>query len=167
MGKEIILGPNQCETLNMNLERAEYDEKLVDMAFIKINVSGFVQETGQSFADEFDFRFNKPWIKIETQEMKVGEKSEATFTFTNPLDVPLTDCFFTMEVSGAVRPRTVRIDREVKPRERFTYNQVFVPRCGGDRRMVATFTSRQLSDVLGQKPVVVHEHHTRDLASAL
>merc|ERR1711915_781260 len=147
MGKEIILEPNQQETVTLILDHLDYEEKLVDMAFIKITASGFVQETGQSFADEFDFRFNKPWIKIESQEMKVGEKTEANFTF--PLNVPLTDCFFTMEVSGAVRPRTVRIDREVKPRERFTYSQVFVPRCGGGdtRRMVATFTSRQLADV--------------------
>merc|ERR1719154_515358 len=125
--------------------------------YIKITVSGFVKETGQSFADEFDFRFNKPWMNIEAHEMKVGEKSEATFSFTNPLDVPLTDCFFTMEVSGSVRPRTIRIDREVRPREVFTYTQAFVPRSGGKRRLLATFASRQLVDVLGQRPVVVLE----------
>merc|ERR1739838_1150540 len=155
--KQLLLDPNQQETLTLSLDHFDYEDKLVDMAFIKITVSGFVQETGQSFADEFDFRFNKPWINIQTQEMKVGEKSEATFSFTNPLDMPLTDCFFTMEVSGSVRPRTIRIDREVRPREVFTYTQAFIPRSGGDRRMMATFASRQLVDVLGQRPVVVQE----------
>ena len=43
--------------------------------------------------------------------MKVGEETEADFSFTNPLDVPLTDCFLTMEISGSVRPRTIRINR--------------------------------------------------------
>merc|ERR1719147_117358 len=141
MGKEIILEPNQQETVTLMLDHSDYEEKLVDMAFIKITASGFVQETGQSFADEFDFRFNKPWIKMEAQEMKVGEKCEATFSFTNPLDVPLTDCFFTMEISGSVRPRTVRIDRDARPREIFTYTQAFVPRNAGERRLVATFAS--------------------------
>jgi len=155
--KQLLLDPNQQETLTLSLDHFDYEDKLVDMAFIKITVSGFVQETGQSFADEFDFRFNKPWINIQTQEMKVGEKSEATFSFTNPLNMPLTDCFFTMEVSGSVRPRTIRIDREVRPRELFTYTQAFIPRSGGERRMMATFASRQLVDVLGQRPVVVQE----------
>ena len=31
----------------------------------QVTVTGFVQETGQSYVDELDFRFNKPWIKIE------------------------------------------------------------------------------------------------------
>jgi len=155
--KVLVLEPDQLETLTLSLDPLDYEEKLVDMAFIKITVSGFVKETGQSFADEFDFRFNKPWMNIEAHEMKVGEKSEASFSFTNPLDVPLTDCFFTMEVSGSVRPRTIRIDREVRPREVFTYTQAFVPRSGGKRRLLATFASRQLVDVLGQRPVVVLE----------
>jgi len=155
--KQLFLEPNQQETVTLTLDHLDYEEKLVDMAFIKITASGFVQETGQSFADEFDFRFNKPWIKIEVSEMKVGDRSEATFSFTNPLDLPLTDCFFTMEISGSVRPRTVRIDRDVRPRETFTYTQTFVPRSAGERRLVTTFASRQLVDILGQRPVVIHE----------
>lgn len=47
----------------------------------------------------------------QVPEVRVGVESEATFSFTNPLDMPLTDCFLTMEVSGSVRPRTIRIDR--------------------------------------------------------
>jgi len=46
--------------------------------------------------------------------MRVGMECEATFNFMNPLDVPLTDCFLTMEVSGSVRPRTMRISRYVQ-----------------------------------------------------
>jgi len=155
---QVVLEPSQQETLVLAIEPADYEDKLVDMSFIKISVSGFVQETGQSFIDEFDFRFNKPWIKIEIPgEMKVGEKCEANFTFTNPLDMPLTDCFFTMEVSGSVRPRTMRVEKEVRPGEVFSHSQSMVPRTSGERRMVATFTSRQLVDIVGQKPVMVHE----------
>merc|ERR1719369_319605 len=152
---QLSLGPDQHETITLTLDPWDYEEKLVDMAFVRITVTGFVQETSQSFVDEFDFRFNKPWLNIEVPEMRANEETEATFSFTNPLEIPLTDCFLTMEVSGSVRPRTIRIDREVRPRETFTYTQAFIPRTSGNRRFVACFVSRQLVDVVGQRLVTI------------
>jgi len=154
---QMTLEPNQQETVTLTLDSWDYEDKLVDMGFVKITLTGFVKETGQSYADEFDFRFNKPWLKIELDELKQGEESSGTFSFTNPLEVPLTDCFITMEMSGTVRPRTIRIVREVRPRENFSYSHTFVPRKSGERRLVASFASRQLSDVIGQRSVVVKE----------
>merc|ERR1719431_1985468 len=153
---ELRLESDQQDTVTLTLDPRDYQDKLVDMSFMKIIVTGFVQETGQSFVDEFDFRFSKPCIKIEVPEMKIGHECEATFSFVNPLDIPLTDCFITMEVSGCVRPRTIRIDREVKPRESFKYSHTFVPRSVGEHRLVASFASRQLADIVGQKSVVIH-----------
>lgn len=152
---QLTLEPDQQETVTLTLDPWDYEDKLVDMSFIKIIVTGFVQETGQSFVDEFDFRFSKPWLKIEVSDMKMSQECEATFSFVNPLDIPLTDCFITMEVSGCVRPRTIRIDREVRPRESFNFSHTFVPRSVGEHRLVASFASRQLADVIGQKSVVI------------
>ncbi|KAF2351038.1 Transglutaminase N-terminal [Trinorchestia longiramus] len=152
---QMTLSPNEQETITLTIDPWDYIDKLVDMSFVKITVTAFVQETGQSFIDEFDFRFSKPWLNIDLPELHVGTESEATFSFTNPLDIPLTDAFVTMEVSGSVRPRTIRIDREVRPHEVFSYTHTFVPRAAGERRLVATFSSRQLQDVVGQRPVVV------------
>jgi len=154
---QLTLEPGHQETISLTLEPWDYEEKLVDMAYVKITVTGFVQETGQSSVDEFDFRFNKPWLKIEVPDMVVGEECEATFSFTNPLDQALTDCYIAMEVAGSVRPRSFRIDREIRPRETFTSKQVFMARTPGPRRMVACFTSRQLADIVGQCPVNITE----------
>jgi len=154
---QMTLKPAESQIISLTLDQADYEGKLHEMSYVKITATAFVQETGQSYVDELDFRFNKPWFKIETSDMKVGEESEAEFRFTNPLDVPLTDCFLTMEVAGSVRPRTIRINREVRPREAFTLTHAFVPRSGGEHHMVACFTSRQLSDILGHRSVVVHE----------
>jgi len=153
---QLTLESDQQDTVTLTLDPWDYEDKLVDMSFIKIIVTGFVQETGQSFVDEFDFRFTKPWMSIELTEMQVGSECEATFSFTNPLDIPLTDCFVNMEVAGSVRPRTIRIDREVRPRETFKYSHAFTPRAAGERRIVASFASRQLADVIGHKTVLVH-----------
>jgi len=150
---QLNLASGHRETISLTLDPCDYENKVVGMSYVKITVTGFVQETGQSFVDEFDFRFDKPVMKIETTDFKSGEEGEATFSFVNPLDVALTDCFLTMEISGSVRPRTVRISREVRPREMFQLTHSFVTRMAGERRMVASFTSRQLTDVVGHRPV--------------
>lgn len=93
----------------------------------------------------------------QVAECQVGQECTATFSFSNPLDVPLTDCFFSMEVGGACRPRTMRVNREVRPRETFTYTQTFVPRRSGDRRLVAAFTSRQLHDITGSRKLTIRD----------
>jgi len=66
---QMVLTPNQQETITLTLDPWDYQDKLVDMSFIKITVSSFVQETGQSFIDEFDFRFNKPRLNIDVRSM--------------------------------------------------------------------------------------------------
>jgi len=154
---QMTLEPEEVQTISLTLNPEDYEDKLLGMSYVKVTVTGFVQETGQSYVDELDFRFNKPWIKIETSDMKVGEESEADLRFTNPLDVLLTDCFLTFEVSGSVRPRTIRINRDIRPREAFTLTHSFIPRCAGERHVVACFASRQLSDVVGHRSAIVHE----------
>lgn len=62
---QLTLNPQQSQTINLTLDPLDYEDKLLGMAYVKVTVTGFVQETGQSFIDEFDFRFNKPWLKIE------------------------------------------------------------------------------------------------------
>lgn len=59
------LEADQGETLALRIDPIEYQEKLIDMSFFKITVTGFVRETTQSFVNEFDFRFDKPKLLIE------------------------------------------------------------------------------------------------------
>lgn len=154
---QLTLEPQQQETVTMDLDSWNYEHKVVGMSFVKITTTGFVQQNDQSFVDEIDFRFDKPLLNIQADEMKISQENEAVFSFKNPLDVPLTECYITMEISGSVRPRTIRINREVRPREMLVYNHCFVPRGAGLRSIVACFTSRQLADVVGHKSVIIEE----------
>merc|ERR1712063_99981 len=79
-----------------------------------------------------------------------------TFSFLNPLSVSLTDCEFTFEGPGLVRPQTVKY-RDVKMGEMVSHVQKFIPRSSGDRKIVVTFNSRELVDVIGSKPVPVRD----------
>ncbi|KAK7067665.1 hypothetical protein SK128_006968 [Halocaridina rubra] len=154
---QFTLSGGQKDTLTIRLEPSEYQDRLVDMGFIKLTATGYVSESKQSYIDEYDYLFEKPRMSVEVPECQVGQECTATFSFSNPLDVTLTDCFFSMEVGGSYRPRTFRINREVRPREMFTYSQTFVPRRSGDRRLVAAFTSRQLHDVTGSRKLVIRD----------
>lgn len=60
-------------------------------------------------------------------------------------------------IANTARDYSFFVYREVCPRETFSYTQTFVPRASGERRLVACFASRQLQDVVGQRPVVVRE----------
>jgi len=155
--RQLTLKPDQCETVSLVLDHWDYEDKLLGMANIKITVTGFVQETHQSFVDEFDFIFKKPFMGIKVADVRVGEDSEVAISFSNPVDVALTDCFLTIEVSGSVRPSTIRLDRDVRPGESFTFTHRFVARKAGQHRMVACFVSQQLKDVVGHRSILVQE----------
>ncbi|XP_071527713.1 hemocyte protein-glutamine gamma-glutamyltransferase-like [Panulirus ornatus] len=157
MTGQFTVPAGQTDSLTLRLDASEYQERLVDMAFIKITATGHVKENKQSYIDEFDFQFEKPRITIEVPECQVGQECTANFMFSNPLDVALNDCFLSIEVSGSYGPRTTQVNREVRPRETFTYSQTFVPRKAGDHRLVASFVSRQLRDVTGSRKLTVCE----------
>jgi len=155
---QFTLGAGQSDVLNLRIDPPEFQGRLVDQGFVKVTVSGFVQETLQSFVHEYDFRFEKPKLDIEVSpEVKVDTEAQATLVFQNPLDEALSDCFLTIEAGGAVRPRTIRLNRDVRPGEPFSYTMNFIPRRGGERRLVASFTSRQLQDITGQTNFDVRE----------
>ena len=46
---------------------------------------------------------------------------------------------------------------DLGPHETFTSKHTFMPRSAGEHRLVACFTSRQLVDIVGQKPVNIQE----------
>ncbi|CAL4062123.1 unnamed protein product [Meganyctiphanes norvegica] len=154
---QFTMAGGQKDHLTIRLDASDYQDRLVDQGFVKITASGYVTESKQSFVDEMDYQFEKPRMSIECSECQVGQECTATFTFTNPLDVTLTECFFSFEIGGCFRPKTIRLNREVRARETFTFTQNFVPRRPGDRRMVACFTSRQLHDICGTRKLSVRD----------
>ncbi len=63
------------------------------------------------------------------------------------------------ELSNGKKKLTMimRLSSDVKMGEMVTHTQKFVPRYSGERKMVATFSSRELVDVVGSRPI-----HVRD-----
>ena len=82
-----------------------------------------------------------------------------TFTFTNPLDVPLTNCQLSFEGSGTIWPVNERVE-DVPASGEFKHVVTVNPRRqrwgASARTLVAVFSSKEMSNVNGSVEVQVH-----------
>ncbi|XP_045033686.1 hemocyte protein-glutamine gamma-glutamyltransferase isoform X1 [Daphnia magna] len=155
--RQFVLQPGGRETLQIRVSWDEYRDKIVDYGHIKIYAMASVQETKQSWSEEDDFQLEKPKLDVQVRgNPQVGQDCFVTFSFMNPISVTLTECEFTFEGPGLVRAQTVKY-RDVKPGEMISYVHKFIPRFNGERKLVATFNSRELGDIVGSRPI-----HVRD-----
>jgi len=150
------LGPKQQQEVALGVKYNEYWKKLVEGCLIKMYVVCRVHETGQTFTEEDDFEVEKPKLEIKVPaETKVREKCQATFTFKNPLDMPLTELQLSVDGAGLMRPRDISINGEIKANGQFSHTVTFLPRIHGDRKIIASFNSKELFDINGTKGFVV------------
>lgn len=151
-----VLNPQQSRDVSLTVKYSEYWKKMVEQCMIKIYTICCVKETGQTWTDEDDFQVEKPTLNIETpEEVQVKKVSEATLSFTNPLDVPLTECQLSVDGAGLMRPKAIKIDSVVPPKGVFSHTVQFLPRIHGERKIIATFNSKELFDIVGSKTVDV------------
>jgi transglutaminase 1 len=155
--RQFVLQPGQRETFQVRIGWEDYRDKIVDYGMVKIYALASVQETKQSWSEEDDFQLEKPKLDVQIRGTpQVGQDCFVTFSFLNPLSVNLSECEFTFEGPGLVRPMTIKY-RDVRSGEMVSHVQKFSPRQSGERKLVATFNSRELIDIIGSRPV-----HVRD-----
>ena len=84
-----------------------------------------------------------------------------TFTFTNPLDVPLTNCRLSFEGSGAIWPRRDSVE-DVPASGEFKHEMNISPRRQRwgqlANTLVAVFSSNEMSNVIGSTEVNIHNN---------
>ncbi|RXG53875.1 Hemocyte protein-glutamine gamma-glutamyltransferase, partial [Armadillidium vulgare] len=131
----------------LTVEYKEYWKRLQEHCMIKMYTICRVKETGQIFSEEDDFQVPK--------EAKRGEACEVIINFTNPLDDELTDCQLSIDGSGLLRPRAIKIPGTVTPKGKFAYYFRFSPKVHGNRKIVASFNSKELFDISGMNSIVV------------
>ncbi|ROT63475.1 hypothetical protein C7M84_018633 [Penaeus vannamei] len=152
------LQPKQQQEVSLTVTYSEYWEKMVEHCLVKIYAICHVDETWQTWSEEDDFAVTKPKLKIQVDSHpKVGVACEATFSFKNPLDMPLTDCHLSVDGAGLMRPRAIDINTEVPAHGEFTYTLRFLPRIHGERKIIASFTSKEIFDIRGMKTMNVQK----------
>jgi transglutaminase 1 len=141
------LQPRQKEVLSITVHPQEYIDKLVDHNFIKIYGMATIKETNQTWCEEDDFTLMKPEISLQAEgALKVDKEFPLKIEFTNPLAVTLTDSELHIEGPTLAKPRTIHC-KDIMPGAIMTHIEKFTPTVEGNKKLIATFTSRQLSDV--------------------
>eukprot|EP00092_Neocalanus_flemingeri_P008907 GFUD01009582.1.p1 GENE.GFUD01009582.1~~GFUD01009582.1.p1 ORF type:complete len:767 (-),score=186.34 GFUD01009582.1:232-2472(-) len=146
---QFTLQPKEKDTLVLTVTPGEYMDKLVEYCMVKIYSMIRVVETDQTWTDEDDFMMDKPRLDMEL----VGEAKRKTLcqvkvSFTNPLPIALTECFFMLEAPGILR-EVKKAYRDVAPKEKVESVIGFYPRRAGSTKLVVRFNSMDMLDVNG------------------
>ena len=126
------------ETFQVRVTFEDYRDRILDYGIVKFYALASVLETKQCWSEEDDFQLEKPKLDVQVLGSKfailcswhfikrwltycgscsfqqirgtpqVGQDSFVTFSFMNPLSVSLTDCEFSFEGTGLVRPQTIK-----------------------------------------------------------
>lgn len=147
----------QKETLKIRVKPEDYLDKLVDHSLIKIYSIANVKETKQTWSEEDDFTLAKPKLEVVAEKtvLRVEEETKVTFAFKNPLDMPLTDCSYSVEGPG-LKNAKVKKFRDVKAKEKVSFSEVFSGKKPGERKIVAHFNSKEMQGVDGNATVFIN-----------
>ncbi|XP_071792486.1 protein-glutamine gamma-glutamyltransferase K-like [Asterias amurensis] len=151
--RQLILGPNESKRVIYHVDSDEYLDKLVDQTGLKMTVVGHVEETGQDFGDEEDFRLRTPDLEVKLsnpdEAIQFGRKIEVEISLTNPLEKKLTHCEFDIEGRGLLAPTNIQ-HGVIEAKDTTSRTVSVYPVKAGKRTLVITFESDQLSQVTGE-----------------
>lgn len=172
------LKPGQKEQLMIHVDPTEYLNKLSDDNLIKIYAMATVTETKQTWSEEDDFFLTKPELNIrvlaENPEVRQACAVEFRYklqflflltfdtiynffySFQNPLEVPLTDCSYTVQGPGSHKMKTVQF-RNVGPLEPVYFVEEFTAKHPGNKKVVVTFNSREIGGIRASSRYTVNE----------
>ncbi|XP_067932065.1 hemocyte protein-glutamine gamma-glutamyltransferase-like [Watersipora subatra] len=154
-----VLVPNSKEMFKMNVKYSDYEADMVDHgSALKINYMATVKETKQIFASQDDFRLRTiiPDIKPSKKQVKLEETFKVKVSFTSPISKPLTDCVFSFEAAGNLKPTTmsagnVKVGGTAEIECDITAKRV------GDCVIISSFECKELGDMQSQCSVLVEK----------
>ena len=92
--------------------------------------------------------------------LTAGKFAKVSLSFTNPLDVPLTNCKISLECSGTIWPTEEKV-HDVAPKAGFFHTITVRPRkptaSSGPKTFIAVFSSEELVDVNGSLKVDIYK----------
>ena len=107
------------DVLILTVRPEEYMDKLVEYCMVKVYSMIRVVDTNQTWTEEDDFVMDKPRLEMEVTKVNMDFSTDVDIklmgeakrkrlckvkvTFTNPLPIALTECFFMLEAPGILR----------------------------------------------------------------
>ncbi|CAL8135549.1 unnamed protein product [Orchesella dallaii] len=155
--RQFTLQPSQREPITLEILPQDYQDRLDDDLTVRFYASVYVKETNQFWAGDEDVTLSRPKMNVQTRtNAQVDSDFPVSFSFVNPLNVTLTDCYIFYEAPGIVKP-VFRRCRDLRPGETLNISDNLIPRKSGDTKLLATFNSRQLRNIQGSRVVNVRE----------
>ncbi|KAF5290675.1 hypothetical protein FQR65_LT01965 [Abscondita terminalis] len=150
--------PNASETMRLTVTADDYLNKLVEYCIMKIFAVATVNETNETWADEDDFQVIKPTIDIDlpNKVLPINRPTRVMLSFANPLKKPLVNCKFNISGPTLMKNQTIPI-ADVRPLGRALAQADLIPKTAGEQKLVATFTSIELTDVTGSLKIEVFD----------
>lgn len=87
-------------------------------------------------------------------KLEVGKPATISLSFKNPLKIKLTNCKFNYAGPGLTKNK-IMLFRDVDPEEFVYAEHQLVPQKSGQQKIVATFSSNELIDIIGSAVVEV------------
>ncbi|CAG5134108.1 unnamed protein product [Candidula unifasciata] len=149
------LKPGEEKVQKVEVTQDEYDGHLKDGCMIDVTIMAHVEETNQNFAKKEDYRLHKPHLAAKSPaEVNENEEFKVDVSFTNPLNVTLTQCSVT--VDGVAIRRTFP-QGNVPPCATFSASLPVQPEKTGQGEIIIIFNSKQLEDINTSCPIFVRD----------
>uniref|UniRef100_UPI00398E4758 protein-glutamine gamma-glutamyltransferase K-like n=1 Tax=Pristiophorus japonicus TaxID=55135 RepID=UPI00398E4758 len=155
--RDVLLEPREEKEVKLLFHYDDYQQYLVDQAAMMFTVTGRVEETGQAIVNQHNFRLRTPDLRLTPLgEAVVGKQMKVEIVLTNPLPKTLKDVTLRIEGPGLQRPRKINIG-DVPRHATITITESLVPTKPGQRKLIASLDSQQLTQVHGVAEVIVQE----------
>lgn len=152
----VDVGPGQSETVCLTVAAEEYQLKLAPQNVVKLFALGIFDGSGQgTWYRQTRITIGNPTIDIQvTGQPTVSRPMEYVLSFDNPFSVPLTGCSLTLDIPGLQQSQVISVP-DVAAKGKFVHKSRIIPMRPGEKSLLVVFNSRELTDIRGNKVVVV------------
>ncbi|KAK3086729.1 hypothetical protein FSP39_022591 [Pinctada imbricata] len=151
--EEILEPKKEDKELQLRVTFEDYMGKLVDGCYVSAVCCFVTKETRQASITQDMIWLKKPrlHLKLSSRAIEKGEPFVVKMGFTNPLKIPLTNCYLDIEGSGieAVDEKQLSDLPDVGPNERFVAQVEVKATKKGYRRINAVFNAAEMYGVSG------------------
>ncbi|KAG7323416.1 hypothetical protein KOW79_013118 [Hemibagrus wyckioides] len=153
----VNLKSQEVKTLDWTLPYKLYKDQLVEQAALMLTLAGKVSETKQILATRFNFRLHMPNITITpVGDAVVGREMAAKIVFENPLECTLKRATLRIEGLGLQATKVLSFG-DIDGLAPVTMTVKFTPTLSGQRKLLASLDSQQLTQVYGVADILVKE----------
>ncbi|KAL3200967.1 hypothetical protein MRX96_043183 [Rhipicephalus microplus] len=148
--------PGKTETVCLTVTADEYQLKLAPQNVVKLFAHGSYEGSGHgTWYRQTRITIGNPTIDVQIHgPVSVSRPMEYCLSFDNPLSVPLTGCSLTLDIPGMQQSHVVPV-ADVPAKGKFEYKSRIIPKRPGEKSILAVFNSKELTDIRGNKVVIV------------